>query len=282
MNSDEMADTMRQYHSPAAPSPPMRISLLSDTHHNCEHSPEWPHPLPAHDVLVLAGDISEFVDWPSSLIAVLEHFRERTRQPILYVPGNHEFYRQDYTETLARLQRETDQLGIDLLHCRNVQHGDVLFHGCTLWSDFTLLGPELASQSGMAAEQTVGDFRLIKYEGRKFLARDCAELHRRERAWLEGSLTASTTTHNVVITHFAPIAECIGERYRGDQLNPYFIANCADLAQRFEPDLWLYGHTHTPLDFTWGKTRFVNNARGYPRELDATQFAPKKTIQIGD
>ena len=259
----------------------MRISLLSDTHHDRGHSCEWPYPLPAHDVLVLAGDISEFVDRPSNLTEVLEHFRERTQKPILYLLGNHEFYRQDYEETLQRLQREADRLGIDFLHCDSVQYGDVLFHGCTLWSDFTLLGPELASESALVAEQTVGDFRLIGHKGRKFLSSDCAELHRRERAWLEESLASSNATHNVVITHFAPIAQCIGERYQGNELNPYFIAGCEDLVERFTPDLWLYGHTHNASDFTHGKTRFVNNARGYPRELDAAGFVPDKIVEVG-
>lgn len=59
----------------------MRISLLSDTHQNFRDSNVWPYPLPDHDILVLAGDISEYVDGPANLTEVLAHYRSRTDRP---------------------------------------------------------------------------------------------------------------------------------------------------------------------------------------------------------
>ena len=259
----------------------MRISLQSDTHHNFEDTCEWPYPLPDHDVLVLAGDISEYIDSPANLTEVLAHFRARTDKPILYLPGNHEFYRQDYRRALDQIQRDTEQLGIELLNCRSVQYGDVAFHGCTLWSDFTLFGAGQADMFGLYAEHSITDFRLIRFEGRKFRRADCANLHRQERAWLDGSLKSSQAPYNVVITHFAPIARCIDERFQGDRLNPYFVAGCEDLVDRHGPDLWLYGHTHQANDFVLGNTRFINNARGYPRESSRIGFEPGKIIKVG-
>ena len=259
----------------------MRISLLSDTHHNFGDSSEWPHPLPDHDVLVLAGDISEYVDGPANLTEVLAHYRSRTDRPILYMPGNHEFYRHDYHRVLDWIRSDTQQFGIELLNCSSVRYGDVVFHGCTLWSDFTLFGPEQADLYGLYAEQSVSDFFAIGYEGRAFRRADCASLHRQERAWLEESLASSDAPHNVVITHFAPVAQCIAERYQGDRLNPYFVAGCDSLVERFEPDLWLYGHTHQADDFVLGKTRFINNARGYPHENSGSDFMPEKIIEVG-
>ena len=259
----------------------MRISLLSDTHHNFGDSSEWPYPLPDHDVLILAGDISEYVDGPANLTEVLAHYRSRTDRPILYLPGNHEFYRHDYHWTLDRIRRDTDQFSIELLNCRSIRYGDVEFHGCTLWSDFTLFGAEQADLHGIYAEQSISDFYVIGFENRAFRRTDCAELHRQERIWLEESLSSSEAPCNVVITHFAPVARCIPERYLGDRLNPYFVAGCEDLVERFEPDLWLYGHTHQPDDFVLGETRFVNNARGYPREKSGIDFQPDKVLEVG-
>lgn len=259
----------------------MRISLLSDTHHNFGDSSEWPYPLPDHDILVLAGDISEYVNSPANLTEVLAHYRSRTDRPILYLPGNHEFYRHDYHQALAWIRRDTDQFGIELLNCRSIRYGDVAFHGCTLWSDFTLFGTKQADLYGLYAEQSVSDFYVIGFENKAFRRTDCAELHRQERTWLEESLSSSEAPYNVVITHFAPVSQCIAERYQGDRLNPYFVAGCEDLAKQFEPDLWLYGHTHQPDDFVLGKTRFVNNARGYPRENSGIDFEPDKILEVG-
>ena len=265
----------------SAPAAIMRISLLSDTHHNFGDSSGWPYPLPDHDILVLAGDISEYVNSPANLTEVLAHYRSRTDQPILYLPGNHEFYRHDYHQALAWIRRDTDQFDIELLNCRSIRYGDVAFHGCTLWSDFTLFGAKQADLYGLYAEESVTDFYAIGFENKVFRHTDCAELHRQERAWLEKSLSSSEAPYNVVITHFAPVSQCIAERYQGDRLNPYFVAGCEDLAERFEPDLWLYGHTHQPDDFILGKTRFVNNARGYPRENSGIDFKPDKVLEIG-
>lgn len=259
----------------------MRLLLLSDTHQNFLHSSEWPHPLPDHEILVLAGDISEYSKHPSNLPDVLAHYRERTDKPILYLPGNHEFYRQDYHQTLDRIRTDTQRLGIELLHCRCLQFEDIAFHGCTLWSDFTLHGAAQARFYGLHAEMRVNDFRMIRYQDRPFRHTDCAELHVRERAWLQQSLADSTAAHNVVITHFAPIGRCIAPRFQGDNLNAYFVAACEDLVERFQPDLWLYGHTHQADDFELGGTRFVNNARGYPKESCAKDFKPDKVIEIG-
>ncbi len=258
----------------------MRISLLSDTHQNFGDSSEWPYPLPDHDVLALAGDISEYVDHAVSLSAVLEHYRSRTDRPILYLPGNHEFYHQDYDQALDWIRRDTDRLGIEFLNCRSVQYGDVAFHGCTLWSDFTLFGAEQADLFGFHAERSINDFRVIKFKNRSFRRADCAGLHRQERAWLEGSLASTKAQSNVVITHFAPVSQCVPARYQGDRLNPYFVAGCEDIVARFEPDFWLYGHIHQAADFTLGKTRFINNARCYPNENSGYDFDPNKLIEV--
>lgn len=181
---------------------------------------------------------------------------------------------------MDRIRRDTAQLGIELLNCRRIQYGDVAFHGCTLWSGFTLFGAEQADLYGLYAEQSITDFRVIGYGDRAFRRADCAELHRQERAWLEESLASSKALCNVVITHFAPVAQCIAERYQGDRIEPYYVADCESLVVQHEPDLWLYGHTHQPDDFVLGKTRFVNNARGYPFEISDVDFNHEKIVEV--
>lgn len=264
----------------------MKILLYSDTHHNAWRSADWPREIPEHDVMVLAGDISEY---PSrythssySLPSVLGEIRSRTDRPILFLPGNHEFYHQEYFDLLEQMRKDTESLDIVFLHCRRVQIGDVAFHGCTLWSDFMLDGPLGQIAVVGQAKTRLVDFRYIRYQGGKYTPANCMALHRKERDWLDASLQDCNAPHKVVVTHFAPTRSCISPRYEGDSANPYFIANCDDLAVKYAPDLWLYGHTHTPADFLEEGTRFVNQARGYPGEpVPGNGFDTQKVLEVG-
>ena len=272
----------------------MKLALHSDTHHNFGTSNEWPYPLPDHDVLILAGDISEFHDMPSDLDHVLRHFRERTDAPILYLPGNHEFYHQEYHQMIERLDRLCEQLDIQFLHQRSAHFGDVAFHGCTLWSDFRLYAPlmhpgldldrnrEIWESAMIDSGIQLNDFVHIRYENGTLTPKRCAALHSKERAWLAQVLATSEAPHNVVITHFVPTFRCLeGSRDQESPMCAYFAADCNDLVERYRPNLWLYGHAHHAADFSVHGTRFVNNAHGYPGIGRDTGFKPEMTLEIG-
>ena len=84
----------------------MRIHVLSDLH--IEIASYQPQPVEC-DVVVLAGDIGNHVrgiewgryTWPD--------------KEILYVPGNHEFYRRERTETLQQMRVAAREFGVHLL-----------------------------------------------------------------------------------------------------------------------------------------------------------------------
>ncbi len=272
----------------------MRLALHSDTHHNFGHTSGWPYSLPEHDVLILAGDISEFHGNTSDLNCVLEHFRSRTQAPILYLPGNHEFYHQEYHQVIERLDELCAELDIDFLHRRGIRYGDVAFHGCTLWSDFRLHAPyadpdldldrnrELWEGAMSNSGIRLNDFYHIRHGDGTLTPERCAALHGEERAWLTQALSESEASHNVVITHFAPCFRCV-ENTPDKQglMRAYYVADCDDLVEQYQPDLWLYGHVHYAADFTHHGTRFVNNAHGYPGSGQVTGFAPEMTLEIG-
>src|SRR5438552_18379883 len=91
------------------------------------------------DAVVLAGDVHvgrEGRKWIR---------RQFAGKPVIYVLGNHEFYRQAIPELTEVLKRETDGSDIYVLENSAVELGGLTFLGCTLWTDFRMAAdPKLA------------------------------------------------------------------------------------------------------------------------------------------
>lgn len=65
----------------------VRLWVLSDLH--LDFAPLDLTP-PEHDVVVVAGDVSEHLC--RSVLPWLGRLRESNGRPVVYVPGNHDFY----------------------------------------------------------------------------------------------------------------------------------------------------------------------------------------------
>ena len=84
------------------------------------------------DVVIIAGDIArpkEAITWASGLV-----------KPVLYVPGNHEFYGGSIAGTVDELKRLSAGTRIRVLDDEEVMIEGVRFLGSTLWTDFLLFG----------------------------------------------------------------------------------------------------------------------------------------------
>ena len=221
----------------------MKLHILSDLH--LEFSNYQPHEAADEaDVIVLAGDIwkkDHGLHWARSTW---------TEKPIVYVPGNHEFYGVDRRITLERIRTAAKELDIHLLDNDEVIIDGLRFLGCTLWTDFVLFG--------------VNDFRLILDGEGLFTAKQSAELHGESVKWLEFKLKESFGGKTVVITHQAPSLESVVPKYKDDLLSACFASNLEHLMGFSE--LWIHGHMHDSLDYEINGTRVICNPRGYCRD----------------
>lgn len=53
-------------------------------------------------------------------------------------------------------------------------------------------------------------------------------------------------------------------RHGNREIEPaYTSRDMIKIIDQYQPDLWVYGHTHQPNDQTFGKTRIISNPRGY-------------------
>ena len=260
----------------------MRIWILSDLHRDVG-VPWTPPAIPDADVAVVAGDVCEglvkSVAWVADTI--LPHM------DAVLVAGNHEFYRRRFEAELASGRRTAKDLGVHLLENDTVAVGGVDFTGCTLWTDYELDGRDYRGASMDDARHGMNDHRLISTDTgggpRAFRPEDALGIHLGSRRHLERELSQPLVVGGerrprVVVTHHAPSARCVAPRYRAAPLNPCFASRLDPLIERFQPALWVHGHTHTSMDFLIGTTRVLCNPKGYRGENPA--FDPALVIEV--
>ncbi len=259
----------------------MKILVLSDLH--IELAAFDPITGVDADVIVLAGDIGKGangISWAS------EAFKGK---PIIYVPGNHEYYGRDILETQALMRIMAKETGVHLLDDGEVIIDDVRFVGTTLWTDFFLYSTDAdqkderltyQSMAMVNGQRYLNDFKVIHY-GRlgHFAPRHSVELHEKSLAWLTAKLEEPFDGKTVVVTHHLPSRKSVAERFDGDLLSACFASNLDHLFGKM--DLWIHGHTHDNFDYVANGTRVICNPRGYVKYASAenSDFNSKLVIE---
>ena len=248
----------------------MRLHILSDLHLEFGDARI---PATDADVVVLAGDIHlgrEGWRWARS------QFPEK---PVVYVLGNHEFYRHSLPDLTAALTREAAGSPIHLLENRAVEIGGYTFLGCTLWTDFELSGDREAAMRN--AEGIMSDFSLIQFspEDRLLCAGDTTRLHAASVNWLRGELARCDRARTIVVTHHAPSARAEAPYHAQSPLKSAFASDLDSIIEQSGVPLWIYGHTHYNANFVIGSTRVLSNQRGYPEER-CKGFDPALIVEV--
>src|ERR1700730_2934275 len=187
----------------------MKIRVLSDLHLEFQ---QWIPPKADADVIVLAGDIDvgiRGIEWARTSFPL---------SPIVYVPGNHEFYGGHMQDLLEELIAQGRRMGVDVLDRREVVIGGVRFLGVTLWTDFSLYGtdPTSINRAMADAQDGMNDFRLIRFgKGRRFLPTDARAIHVAQVRWLRAQLAEEFLGSTVVVTHHLPHRQSIHPKYQG-------------------------------------------------------------------
>lgn len=253
----------------------MKLQILSDLHLSFSGMDV---PQADADVVVLAGDIAR----PEDAVAWASAFA----RPVLYVPGNHEFYGGSIDRTLQELRRLCADAGIHFLDGDALVIGGTRFLGATLWTDFVSF--DEASQGELpvqAALRFVRDFARIRTSAASealFAPADSMRLFERYAAWLEQQLQEPFAGPTVVITHHAPSRRSISRRFAGSPINACFVSDLERLMGRDRVALWIHGHTHDSFDYVVNGTRVVCNPRGYARDgiNENRAFDPKLVVEL--
>jgi Icc-related predicted phosphoesterase len=241
----------------------MRIWFLSDLHHHSSWPFEPPASPPDADILVIAGDAGEEMS-RRAIPWVSETFR-RYGLPIIYVPGNHDFYHGHLTHEVTKARLVAEHYGIHLLATgQSIVVGGVRFVGATLWTDYDL------GHYGHFAEHDamrwLNDFRYIRAGNyRRALPKDVIDAHYEQRIRIEKILSEPFDGLTVVATHHAPLERSLQKGKVDEPLDAAYASNLATLIEQYRPEVWLHGHIHVSHDYTHAETRIVTNPRGYLR-----------------
>lgn len=264
----------------------MRIQIASDLH--LEHL-EWRFPdyrgvEPTDaDLLVLAGDIANgaraldlFGDWPC---------------PVIYVPGNHEYYGSSLAKVQAELaERAAAFPNVTVLAPGVSEVAGVRFVGCTLWTDYGLFGESVREVAMAACAATLPDHKVIKLEGETAFSPAIArEMHRQQKEWLCARLGEPFAGVTVVITHHAPAPGSLHPIFAKDPVSAAFISDLTEMLG--VASLHIHGHTHHSFDYEVKGTRVIANPMGYckgvklvasPDELlrENPDFDPRLVVEL--
>ncbi len=242
----------------------MLINYFSDIH--LEFG-SLPAPDNDADIIVAAGDIGvsmQGVDWLKSL-----------NKPVVYVAGNHEFYGQEYNETVKKLRIQCAGTRIHFLENGTFNFNGVRFLGCSLWTDLFAEGNKKADELG----SSLNDFRKIKFNNEAFNQKEFSKLHSRSRQWLERLLAQPFNGKTIVVTHHAPTEWS----WNKSPIALKKLAYCNDLKYLFheyEIDIWFHGHIHSPGDYRITGTRILSNPRGYAGKKLVGAFNLNRMVEI--
>lgn len=244
----------------------MKLQIVSDLH--LEFDPGWRLPATDADVLILAGDIHPGLHGMTSF--------SRVGRPVIYVPGNHEFYGEHLDGLSAAMRLYSNTARIHVLNNNELVLDGVRFLGTTLWTDFRLFGTDRLEEALLAADGQMNDYISIRNGSGFITPQHTLQLHLSAVEWLEKKLATPFHGPTVVITHHAPHPASQHPKYAGHILNSAFVSDLTRLMGKAE--LWIHGHIHWSLDYEVNGTRILCNPKGYRDENK--NFRPDLVVDV--
>lgn len=245
----------------------MKIQYASDLHlefdENSKFLEDFPL-IPCGDILILAGDIGyighstynehPFWDWAS-----------KCYDRVLVVPGNKEFYGNYDLEELKNGMKVSIRSNIHWYYNKSEIIDGIEFLLTPLWS-FIPVSTEIM------VKKVHPDFKFIYYDGKLLSVDIYNKLHNLCIDFLMKELPEKNGKR-IIVSHHAPSIKCTSEEFKKDLLNCAFYSNMENLIKLYNPEYWLYGHSHRNIgDIQVGKTILLSNQLGYINKAEEYTF----------
>ena len=244
----------------------MRIQILSDVHTEF-HSDSGEQFITEYlrpkgvDVLIIAGDMGVGDSLIYSLERTAQHYKDAS---VLYIPGNHDFYNSNFTNTLNQLRLLDESItNLFVLNNKMVTINGVNFIGSSLWFK--------KNKDYKAYSRMLNDFKLIhNFEAKVF----------KENKKALKFLNWHVNEDAIVITHHVPANKSTPDRYANDPVNMFFMCDMEKLIKERKPKLWVHGHTHDSFNYMLGHTHVICNPLGYVGRQVNAEFIPNMMIDV--
>jgi predicted phosphohydrolase len=195
------------------------------------------------DVLCLAGDVNT----SSQIYKSLEYITSLVECPVLFTPGNHEFWgkasRKTVLDDLNRL--EDIRTNFILLDNKHYEYKNQRFVGATLWFDHESY-PERYDNSMNDFHKIQDLYGWIKEEAKE------------DELFLSGC-----NSNDIVMSHYLPHENSVHSNFKYDVINRFYLHDVSKMIEMNQPKLWIHGHTHFSMDYLVGNTRVISNPYGY-------------------
>lgn len=259
----------------------MEFSIYSDLHvDRYDKMPyqSWCRKNDKARIALIAGDIcsiKKIMLIKEALLFFAKHFKY-----VLISLGNHEYNFSQLDKVPNEMEKLIYQLGLKnvfLLHKKTFKHQNVVVIGTTLWSDIC--------QHQKAIEEKWQHKHIQLFTKSPKLSATkrfeiMAQLYLEQKNWLTEKMNQyQKKAHQlVIVTHHAPSLKSINPRFKDDENHYLYASNLEEEILRFEPNLWVHGHTHFHCDYHIGKTHIVANPFGFPGEK--TNFMPHYRVVV--
>lgn len=235
----------------------MKLQIISDLHHEFGMTDLS---FDKADVVVFAGDVNlgtKGIEWIKAKIQ---------NKPVIYVLGNHEYYKGSYPKTLNKIKEAAKNSNVFVLEDSSVDINGIRFHGSTLWTDFSIFGNP--RYYGFLCQNGMNDYKHIRRDPSysKMRSIDIFKIHQISRTWLRESLESSDNFKNIVVTHHAPSIQSVPEHFKKDPMTSAYASDLEDIIHQYQPLFWIHGHIHTPSRYKIGETEIICNPHGYVTE----------------
>lgn len=230
----------------------MKFQLISDIHlENLSVSDYSSLISPIVETIILAGDIG--YPYEDSYSSFLEYCSQNWKYVILIL-GNHEFYNDEYSQTIKLVSDICNKLdNVHFLNRNIVDIDGIRIAGCTLWSQIPV------KYTGQIM-QSISDYHCIVKDGYRLSIPDTNQMHEIDRDWLFSLKDGA----DIIVTHHPP-------SMKGTSKPEYEFANNRPINHVFGTNLdysiiphkyWIYGHTH----YNGRYDTLITNQYGYKNE----------------
>lgn len=245
-----------------------RIQYASDLHLEMNNIKDFSKVIkPVAPFLALVGDIGHiqklsyrpFFDYVSSEF-----------EKVFYVPGNHEYYSVEPSDTFHKLDVEMKYFcdSYENIHylVRNsykFDHLNVGIIGSPFWTPhFSSTNIQISKNQSLFSEYS----NVLHQVDYTYIDNICRKYK-------------NTYTQTVVLTHFMPSFSLISNKYRNYPNNHNFASH-SDHLFNHNIQCWIYGHTHEASSKTIKNTFCTSNPYGHNNKFQTNGFCNQMFVEF--